>query len=249
MRYFIYNRPAYSFYRILYLIFIIALTSCKAQKLAQVKAPEWVSPNHYRIALPISNAAEFPGSNGPAAVDINFAAKLAEANATGIFDKHTVEIVAYNALGLPVVFDETRSGYEKYLLPSRIETYYGNDRVTLSFVMPDRNYDYLAYFDTKLSGLGKPDRYHGLIGDGDRFTEGYKRREVNASGYDCFADFDGDGDQDLFKGGTEPYIHCFENAGNNHFIARGKLTSAGEVFVVPYDGVNRSWHSVSFYDW
>ncbi len=227
-------------------IVMLVLVSCKTQKLDQVRELEWISPNQYRIAMTISSIQQ---SEGPSSVDIDFSAQLAEVNATGGFDKHTVEVVAYDASGTPVVFDESRDGYEKYLLPSRVDTYYGIDKVTLNFVIADRAHTYLVYFDTYSSGLGKPDRYHGLIGDGDRFTEGYKRREVNASGYDCFADFDGDGDLDLFKGGTEPYIHCYENVGNNRFVARGKLTSGGEIFVVPYDGVNRTWHSVSFYDW
>lgn len=247
MRYLIYNRAGDYLCKILGLIFIVTCTSCKTQKLDSVVKWEWISPNHYRLDLQVATAND--GSDGPATVDINFDERLTEVNSSGIFGKNTIEVVAYNSKGVPVIFDETRNGYEKYLLPSRIETYYGDDKVTLTFVIPNRNYTYLAYFDTESSGLGKPARYHGLIGDGDRFTEGYKRREVNASGYDCFADFDGDGDLDLFKGGTEPYIHCFENAGNSRFISRGKLTSSGEVFVVPYDGVNRSWHSVSFYDW
>src|SRR5688572_20134152 len=106
MRHLIYNRPAGRFYGVMFLI--LALASCKTQKLAHMKGPEWVSRNHYRIALPVSKDTPL-GSNGPATVDINFSAKLAQVNATGIFDKHTVEIVAYDASGFPVVFDETRT--------------------------------------------------------------------------------------------------------------------------------------------
>lgn len=247
MSFTIHNLSGKCFYSILCILFILALASCRTQKLDSLGKREWISPNHYRIDLRV--ASRPGGSNGPVTADINFAEKLAELSPGDFFDKNTIEVIAYNASGLPVIFDETRNGYEKYLLPWRLDTYYGMDNATLNFVRPDSNYTYLVYFDKESSGLGKPDRYPGLIGDGDRFTEGYKRREVNACGYDCFADFDGDGDLDLFKGGTEPYIHCFENEGNNRFISRGKLTSAGKVFAVPYDGVNRSWHSVSFFDW
>src|SRR5690606_9343341 len=103
-------------------IVMLVLVSCKTQKLDQVRELEWISPNQYRIAMTISSIQQ---SEGPSSVDIDFSAQLAEVNATGGFDKHTVEVVAYDASGTPVVFDESRDGYEKYLLPSRVDTYYG----------------------------------------------------------------------------------------------------------------------------
>jgi len=230
------------------LCMLLASANSIAQKSASLAKNKWVSPNHYRILLEV-NQQGIHASGTPALVNIDFAQRLKEKKIHGSFDKNTMEVIAYHASGKPVVFDSSRPGYEKFLLPWRIDEYYGMSQVTLNFVLPGDEYIYILYFDTKESGLGKPKRYPGLIGDGDRFTEGYKRREVNASGYDCFADIDGDGDLDLFKGGTEPYIHCYENVGKGRFIDKGKLSSGGQVFVVPYDGLSRSWHSVSFFDW
>lgn len=233
-------RPLYFFI----CVFIGALAGCSVQK--NMHAPySWLSLNHYRIPLAVDQQ-NVAASYTPARLDIDFAAAL---RGRGKFDKHTVEIIAYNSSGEPVLYDSSRAGYEKYLLPCRLDESLGITTATVNFVLPADNYSYMIYFDTEEAGLGKPNRYLGLIGDGDRFTEGYKRREVNASGYDCFADFDGDGDQDLFKGGTEPYIYCYENTGAGRFIDRGKLSSGGKVFLVPHDGLFRSWHSVSFFDW
>ena len=234
-----YRRAKY-YFSITFLLVIIA--SCSAQKNTAGPANAWLSPNRYRIPLTVEQK-NVHASNTPASLEIDFATEL---QGRGKFDKHTVEIIACNASGTPVVYDSSRSGYEKYLLPCRVDEAFGITTVTVNFVLPGDNLTYMAYFDTR---LGKPDRYPGLIGDGDRFTEGYKRREVNACGYDCFVDFDGDGDQDLFKGGTEPYIFCYENAGSGRFINRGKLSSGGKIFLVPHDGLFRSWHSVSFFDW
>lgn len=226
----------------IYLLLIACIVSiiagCSAQRNLPGAGGEWLSPNRYRVQL-VVDQKNMRASSTPASVEIDLKK----------FDKHTVEVMAYDASGNPVVFDSSRSGYEKYLLPHRIDEAFGISTVTLNFILPKDNLTYFAWFDTKSSGLGKPDRYTGIIGDGDRFTEGYKRREVNASGYDCFVDFDGDGDQDLFKGGTEPYIYYYENVGNNKMVDRGKLTSDGKIFVVPHDGLFRTWHSVSFFDW
>lgn len=230
------------------LFFSITSVSCFGQNKTTAAGLSWISPNHYSIALTVDQK-NVSASSTPASLEIDFAKELAKKKVRGTFDKHTVEVVAYTASGIPVVFDSSRPGYEKYLLPCRVDESFGMNTVTLNFILPGDNYQYKVYFDTKQSGLGKPQRYAGLIGDGDRFTEGYKRREVNACGYDCFADFDGDGDQDLFKGGTEPYIYVYENTGNNKMVSRGKLSSGGKVFLVPHDGLYRSWHSVSFFDW
>ena len=213
-----------------------------------IKQNSWISPNHYRMVLKVDQKG-IHASSTPAAIDINFSEKFGQKKNSGSFDKNTIEVVAYDPSGHPVIFDSLKKGYEKYLLPWRLDEYYGIDKVTLNFVLPGDQYNYMVYFDSKESALGKPKRYHGLIGDGDRFTEGYKRREINACGYDCFADIDGDGDLDLLKGGTEPFIFCYENLGKGQFVNRGKLSSGGEVFVVPHDALFRSWHSVSFFDW
>ena len=183
-------------------------------------------------------------SNSPASVDINFAALLKQMKAKGSFDESTIEVLAYDSSGKPLVFDRSP------LLPWRIDRFYGIDRVTLSFVMPNEKCaSYAVYFDTKESGLGKPRRYPGLVGDGDWFRVGYGRREIGASHFDDFADFDGDGDLDLFKVTIEPFIYCYENVGANRFVDRGKLTSGGKVFTFPHWVTSRSWGVLEFDDW
>ncbi len=54
---------------------------------------------------------------------------------------------------------------------------------------------------------GDPRLFSGLIGDGDLFREEFGRRELAASHFDRFVDFDGN--LDLFKGGVEPFV--FDN--------------------------------------
>ena len=167
----------------------------------------WVSPKQCRIILDVDSRG-IARSNSPAGVEIDFNLALSENGAAGGFDEQTIEIVGYDGSGLPQVFDETRKGYERYLTPWRLDKYYRIDKVTLHFVIPDQMCTQFAvYFDTVKSGLGRPDRYPGLVGDGDFFREDYKRREIGAHHFDCFADLDADGDLDLFKGGVEPFIY------------------------------------------
>jgi len=220
---------------------LLAANSANAQQLS------WVSPNSYRVLLSVDPRG-VSRSNSPASVDINFP-QIMSSIGHGTFDPHTIEVVAYDAAGNPKIFDASRAEGEQYLLPWYMENYYGSDNSTFHFVMPDHTCtQYAVYFDTLESGSGQPDRYHGLVGDGDRFMENYKRREINACGYDCFADLDGDGDLDIFKGGAEPYVYCYENVGGNRYVDRGKLTSGGNVLLFPHDGNNRSFHSVQFSD-
>lgn len=216
----------------------------------------WVSPNHFRTIMTVnprhtSFSGGVNGVHSPASVEVDFAQIIAGQGGSGTFDSHTIEVVAYDGSNQPKTFDATRPGYERYLLPWRIERYYGVNRVKLCFVMPDHNTtQYVVYFDTKQSGLGKPERYPGMVGDGDWFTEGYKRREINACAYDTFCDFDGDGDLDLFKGSAEPWVFCYENVGGNRFEDRGKLTSGGQPLTLYYEaGTNRIFASVKFTDW
>ena len=61
---------------------------------------------------------------------------------------------------------------------------------------------------------------------------------------------DGDGDLDLLKGGTEPYIYCYENIGGNRYLERGRLTNGGTLWELPKENSNnRSWLSVEANDW
>jgi hypothetical protein len=209
----------------------------------------WTRPHEYRFRLSV-DPREKRRSNSPASADIDLQSALTERSCSGNFDESTIEVIAYTREGKPQVFDPTRRGYERYLLPWRIQKYFGVTKVKLSFVMPTSMLtDYAVYFDTVESGLGRPSRYHGLVGDGDRYREGHKRREINASHFDQFCDFDGDGDLDLFKGGVEPFVYCYENVGGNRLEDRGRLTSGGRLFTLPKSAANRSWVTVAFHDW
>jgi len=230
---------------------MLLIASLAAEEPGAVAAnPVWISPNHYRIRLTVDPRGR-TRSNSPASVDIDFQRALAKQGSSGVFDETAIEVVAYTQSGQPRVFDPSRPGYERYLLPWRVQKFFGITAVTLSFVVPDRALTtYAVYFDTVKSSLGKPRRYHGLVGDGDRFSEGYKRREINASHFDHFCDFDGDGDLDLFKGGVEPFVYCYENVGGNRLVDRGRLTSGGNLFTLPRNSrSNRSWVTVTFNDW
>ena len=212
---------------------------------ALVAVPRWTSPNSYRVLLSVDPRG-IVRKNSPASVSIDLPAQLA----TGTFDKDTIEVVGYDTAGAPRTFDATRPGYEKYLLPWRLTRYYPITNAALSFVMPDDNCTtYAVYFDTVESGRGRPDRYPGLVGDGDFFREGYGRREINANHFDDFCDFDNDGDLDLFRGGVEPFIYCYEDVGGNRYVDRGRMTSGGTEFMLPRSGDNRSWVSLQFDDW
>ncbi|MDO8682080.1 MAG: VCBS repeat-containing protein [Armatimonadota bacterium] len=207
----------------------------------------WTSPCRYRILL--STNPVQPLSNSPVAIDMDFPQLLANMGSTETFDENTIEIVTYNSAASPKVYDASRSGYEKYLLPWRVSKYYGISRVTLSFpLISNTQKDYAVYFDTKESGIGKPDRPRGIVGDGDFFSEEYERREIGAGHMDTFCDFDGDGDQDLFKVTLEPYIYCYENIGSGGFEEKGKMTSNGVILTLPNNGEGRSWPALRFND-
>lgn len=211
--------------------------------------PPWTSPNRYRVLLKV-DPWHVVRSNSPASVDLDFPSALAGLGETGTFDQDTIEVVAYDRDGKPVAYDVSRPEDERPHLPWRLEPYYGTRRATLHFVLPShapRNY--AVYFDSVQSSRGKPTRYPGLVGDGDWFMQGCGRREIAASHMDCFCDFDGDGDLDLFKVTVEPFIYCYENVGGNRFADRGRLTSGGDVFVLPHSGFNRSWPVITFDDW
>ncbi len=233
---------------------ILLLAAFAPASVAQGAVPAWTSPNHYRILLTVDPRGVVR-SNSPATVDLNLAQALVDQGGNGTFDARTVEVIAYDANGAPVVFDASRTGYERYLLPCQVQPYFGISKITLHFVLPsavpmDIGMQYAVYFDTVQSGLAQPQRYSGLVGDGDWFREGYKRREINGSHFDHFCDFDGDGDLDLFKAGVEAYVYCYENVGGNRFEDRGWMTSGGSTFLLPHaTGSNRSWMTAAFHDW
>ena len=242
-------------YKRIAICFILTMLILAFAGSALIAATKWLSNNHYRMLVR-------PGGtivkNSPVSVDLYFADIIAAYGGTGTFDENTIEVVGYDSSGNPKVYNTSRVGYEQYLLPWRVDKYYGISKVTLTIVMPDPTYtQYAIYFDTLESGLGRPDRYPGLVGNGDWFMEGYGKRELNACGYDDWCDFDGDGDLDIIKGGTEPYLYFYENVGGhkpyeqggNRYVNRGKLTSNGSELVLKMDGSNRSWVSATFYDW
>ena len=210
----------------------------------------WRSPNRYRILLRV-DSRNVSRSNSPASVDIDFVQALCDNGISRTFDADTIEVVAYDSSGSPKLFDASQCGYARYLLPWRLEKYYAIGKVTLHFVVPDETCtSYAVYFDTAESGLGKPQRYRGLVGDGDFFRQSYERREIGACHFDTFCDLDGDGDLDLFKGGVEPFVYCYENVGGNRFVEAGRLTSAGKLLTLAKnDKNNRSWIVPHFYDW
>jgi hypothetical protein len=192
-----------------------------------------------------------PRSWSPASLEIDFRTLLPHAQD---LDERTVEVVALDNAGKPKLLDATRRANEQSLVPHRVDRLFGSSRTTISFVMPDHTCTRFAiYFDTLTSSAkgalgGRPPRFHGLVGDGDLFRENYSRRAIAASHFDQFVDFDGDGDLDLFKGGVEPYVYCYENVGDNRMIRRGRLANGGELFTLPASKANRSWLTVAFYD-
>lgn len=141
--------------------------------------PLWRSPNKYRLLLNVENRG-VPRSNSPASVDLDFARMISDQRISGTWDEHTIELVAYDGSGVPKIFDASRAGYERYLLPWRLEKYYAVDKVTLKFVVPDETCTMVAvYFDTVESGLASPRRYRGLVGDGDFFRQDRLLREYD----------------------------------------------------------------------
>jgi hypothetical protein len=220
-----------------------------AMTAAGTPALEWTSPAHHRLILGVDPGA-VRRSHSPAGVDVDFAAELAARHAAGAFDETTVEVIAYDDSGHPRVFDPRREGRERFLLPWRIDREYPLSRGHLRFVLPDERARRLAvYFDSKESGRGRPQRYPGLVGDGDRFAEAYGRRERAASAHDAWVDLDGDGRLDLVTGGTEPFLEVYLGAGGGRLVERGRLTSAGAPLVFPSDDGHRAWLSPAFADW
>ena len=211
----------------------------------------WMSTNRCRILLQ-ADPLRPNRSNSPASVQVNFNRTLADLGVAGSFDENSIEVIAHDSSGKPRVYDGSHLDHEGRLLPWRLDGLFGTENATLNFAMPDHTCtEYAVYFDTAESGRGKPQRYPGLIGDGDFFREEYKRREINACKFDSFCDFDGDGDLDLFKAGVEPFIYCYENVGGNRLAYRGLLSSGGKGLALPHENVGsrRAWMAVAFDDW
>ena len=183
-----------------------------------------------------------PRSNAPASVEVDFQQSLREQRAAGTFDEFTIEVHAARQRS-----DQSQATTRR--VPHRLDRLFGTSRARLSFVLPEHTWtNFIVYFDTLESGHGRPDRYPGLVGDGDKFCETYGRREIAASHFDCFVDFDGDGDLNMFKGGVEPFVLSFENVGNNRLVERGRLASDDQVLKLPSSRANRSWLTVAFHD-
>ncbi|MHC4403790.1 MAG: FG-GAP repeat domain-containing protein [Planctomycetota bacterium] len=210
----------------------------------------WASPNGYRLILRVDCRGR-GRSNSPASVDVDFAPMLRQERIMGTIDENTIEVVGYDDSGAAKVFDASRNGYRRHLLPWRVEKHYPLAKVTLHFVIPDETCTTCAvYFNTAESESKATPCYGGLVGDGDRFREEYGKRAIGATHFDTFCDLDGDGDLDLFQGGVEPFIHCWENVGNHRLVDRGRLTSGGQLLTLPKSDVgNRSWVVPHFHDW
>jgi FG-GAP-like repeat len=225
-----------------------AVTGTRATAPAGPGELEWLSARRHRVVLEVDPRG-VKRSHSVASVDLDLDAELRAAGETGPFDEAAIEVVGYDAAGRPRAFDPSRAGDERYALPWRVQRYYPLGRVTLSFVVPDdRTTRFAVYFDRE-GASARPPRYPGIVGDGGLFTEGWGRREIAASANDTFVDLDGDGDLDLVKGGTEPFLYVYENRGHGLFADRGRLTSGGEVMTLPRDEANRSWVSAELVDW
>jgi hypothetical protein len=209
----------------------------------------WASNSRYRVFLDVDPRG-MKRSHSVGSVDLDLEAELAAQGGSGPLDESAIDVVAYDEAGRPRPFDPTRKGDERFQVPFRLDRYYPIGRVTLSFVLPDHRATRVAvYFDGERLDDPRPPRYPGIVGDGGLFTEGWGRREIAACASDTFADLDGDGDLDLVKGGTEPFLYVYENRGQSRFEGRGRLTSGGEVMTFPRDAANRSWLSVEVRDW
>jgi len=223
----------------LVLIFMTAMavvwsSDCGSVALAATGDSAWSSGNRFCVEME-TDLRGHRCSDCPVSVEIDFQQLLVSRKEPGAFDARTMEVF-------------TTSNPPRRV-PHRLEPAFGTTRAVLYFVVPNHGQTNLeCYFDTVESRRGRPRRYSGTVGDGDLFSEEFGRREIGASHFDCFTDFDGDGDLDLFKGGVEPFVYCWENVGANRFESRGRLSSDGQIFTLPCSKARRSWVTVAFHD-
>jgi hypothetical protein len=202
--------------------------------------PAWTSKTRFRVLLTVDPRGK-RRSDSPTSVEIDFQSHMPSGS---VLDEDAIEVIALDAL-------------KRSPVPHRLDRLYGASKAALNFVLPNETCTRFAvYFDfcgpdtPSVANHERPqrDRYHGLVGDGDFFRHHRHPREINASHFDQFVDFDGDGDLDLFKGGVEPFVYCFENVGGNRIVDRGRLGNGGRLFALPSSKANRSWLTVAFYD-
>ena len=105
-------------------VVLAAIVAAIAITSAAEAVPQWTSPDHYRVLLTV-NPRGVTRKNSPASVDIDLVQALASLGAPRAFDESTVEVIAYDTSGAPKLFDASRTGDERYLLPWRAQRYHG----------------------------------------------------------------------------------------------------------------------------
>ena len=196
-----------------------------------------------RIVLEVDGGGTTRRSRSPASVTLDLAEVLRVA---GIAEIEGGSIAVF--AGPPASAGGTPSA-PRTPLPHRLDRLFGSSRVVLHFVIPDsETREVVVEIAAARSDPSGPHRFPGMIGDGDLFREAHGTREIAPTHFDHLVDFDGDGDLDLFQGGVEPYIRCFENTVGNRLADRGRLASRGKLLELPSSDARRSWLTVAFHD-
>jgi len=180
-----------------------------------------------------------------ASVDLDLGKRASTLGVAEPIDTEALDVVALDEQGRPRAFDDSAPPEDRFRVPFRFLARHPGQAGELHFVVRDGSFTrFLVCVDARSTQADRPARYSGLVGDGDLFREKGERREIAASGYDAFADLDGDGDLDLVKGGTESTLRYYENVGGGRYVERGVLASQAAVLRLPHDPGNRSWVSV-----